>query len=183
MRRVGEWPRRRLEMRVRWAGVDPATHLPWADAWRPMTDGSGAVANSALNKEARRMEAQRYGMRLVMPAPPPPPRARRLNVRLRCEDDDGDEDGGDAVRPPRRPRRPGAVIGEEPGTADGGCARAMQRGSQKETSRCEGSACEPGRAGAGTGNGGGEAPGDAAGGDGRRTERHAATSTAARQIS
>ena len=49
------------------------------------------------------------------------------------------------------------MIGEEPGTADGGCARAMQRGSRKETSRCEGSACEPGRAGAGTGNGGGEA--------------------------
>jgi hypothetical protein len=79
--------------------------------------------------------------------------------------------------------RSGLMIGEEPGTADGGSARAMQRGSRKETSRCEGSECEPGWAGAGTGDGGGEAPGDAAGGDGGREERHAATSTAARRNS
>ena len=84
------------------------------------TDESGAVPNPALNEEARRMEARKYGTRLVAPAPPPPPRIRRLNVRLRCENDDEDENGGDAVRPPRRPQRPGVVIEEEPCAADGG---------------------------------------------------------------
>ena len=165
VRRVGEWPRRRLEMRVRWAGVDPATHLPWADEWRPMTDESGAVPNPALNGEARRMEARKFGTRLAAPAPPPPPRIRRLNVRLRCENDE-DENGGDAVRPPRRPRRPGVVIEEEPCAADGGRAMVMQRGSREEPSRREGRACEPGRAGERAGDGDGEASeGEACGGD------------------
>ena len=111
------------------------------------------------------MEARKYGTRLTTPAPPPPPRTRQLNVRLRCEGNDEDESGGDAVRPPRRPRRPGVVIEEEPCTADGGDAQAMQRGLREETSRREGCACEPGRTGASAGGVGGEASHDAACGD------------------
>ena len=107
VRRVGDGRRRRLEMRIRWAGADPATDLPWADEWRPMADANGRVPNAALNAEARRMEALKYGRRLPMPPPPPPERARQLRVRTRSEDDDGEE----LVRQPaRRPRRPGAVI-------------------------------------------------------------------------
>ena len=67
------------------------------------TDESGAVPNPALNEEARRMEARKYGTRLVAPAPPPPPRIRRLNVRLRCENDDEDENGGDIYIMPYDP--------------------------------------------------------------------------------
>ena len=104
---MGDGRRRRLEMRIRWAGADPATDLPWADEWRPMADANGRVPNAALNAEARRMEALKYGRRLPTPPPPPPERARQLRVRTRSEDDDGEE----LVRQPaRRPRRPGAVI-------------------------------------------------------------------------
>ena len=58
------------------------------------------------------------------------------------------------------------VIEEEPCTADGGDAQAMQRGLREETSRREGCACEPGRTGASAGGGDGrEASHDAACGD------------------
>ena len=156
VRRVGEWPRRRLEMRIRWAGADPATHLPWDDEWRPMTDENGAVPNPALNEEARKMEACKYGARLAAPAPPPPSRARQLNVRLRSDEGREDED---AIRPPRRPRRPGVVIEEEPGAVDGGGAQTVQSGSRGETSRSGGRECEPGRAEVSGGDGDGEAAG------------------------
>jgi hypothetical protein len=127
------------------------------ESWRRRLD----LASSALGRARKKI-----GTRLAVPAPPPPPRIRRLNVRLRCENDDEDENGGDAVRPPRWPRRPGVVIEEEPCAADGGSAMAVQRGSREETSRREGSACEPGRAGERAGGGDGEASeGGACGGD------------------
>jgi len=107
VRRAGDGRRRRLEMRIRWAGADPATQLPWADEWRPMADEGGRVPNPALNAEARRMEARKYGRRLPRPPPPPPQHARRLRVRTRSDDVDGDDE---VRRPARRLRRPGVVI-------------------------------------------------------------------------
>ena len=108
VRRVGDGRRRRLEMRIRWAGADPATGLPWADEWRPMVDANGRVPNAALNEEARRMEALKYGKRLPGPPPPPTARARQLRVRTRS-DGDGDDDE-EVRRRARRPRRPGVVV-------------------------------------------------------------------------
>ena len=52
---------RGLEVRVRWAGLNPATGLPWKAEWRAMRDASGWVGNAALREEALEMERIKYG--------------------------------------------------------------------------------------------------------------------------
>jgi hypothetical protein len=51
----------RLEMRVRWQGSNPLTGLPWCDTWLPTHDAHGRVGNASLMREAKALEARRYG--------------------------------------------------------------------------------------------------------------------------
>lgn len=57
---------RHVEARVRWAGVDRDTGLPWTDAWLASTDAAGAtVFNAALKREVGVLMEAKYGRRFV----------------------------------------------------------------------------------------------------------------------
>ena len=83
VRRVHEGQTRRLEARLRWTGLDPATQLPWADSWVAIDN---SMVTPALKAEALALEAVKYGTRWQpsrvtrktsaqarRPAPAPPP--------------------------------------------------------------------------------------------------------------
>ena len=89
VRRVSDGGRRyHVEVRLRWKGVvpqgQPNAGLPWPDEWVRLQDENGRqVVNQTLLKEARELEAVKYGRRAprrAAPAPPPPPHTRHHRV-------------------------------------------------------------------------------------------------------
>ena len=63
--------RQSLEARLRWAGHDPITKLPWADSWHAAV--RGATFTKALFDEAKAMESVQFGIQ---------PPASRATVRV-----------------------------------------------------------------------------------------------------
>lgn len=51
------------EARVRWAGRNPETGMPWKDEWQVMEDERGWVGNAAYREAVREMEEEKYGKR------------------------------------------------------------------------------------------------------------------------
>jgi hypothetical protein len=54
---------RGTEARIRWAGRNPETGMPWKDEWSVMEDEGGWVGNAAFREEVREMEDEKYGLR------------------------------------------------------------------------------------------------------------------------
>ena len=52
---------RKMEARVRWRGVHPATSLPYQDTWVMVRDDSGWVMNGPLRAEVEALAMIKYG--------------------------------------------------------------------------------------------------------------------------
>ena len=102
----------RLEARIRWRGVDPATQMPYPEQWVLDCDEHGNVMNGALLAAARRLEAARYDCRVrrrraaASSAFRERPEGARRCSRLRSEEE------SEAVQPSGRRRRRLAVVSD-----------------------------------------------------------------------
>ena len=111
--------RGRLEARIRWQGVDESTQLPWPEQWVSVRDnGEYNVMNGALRKEARRMEAAKYGCGHVRSTTKAPSSGRRPTGTRRCSrlqerEEREDKEAEWVPRPPRRRRRVSAALASD----------------------------------------------------------------------
>ena len=75
----------RLQVRLRWVGVNPRTGAAWPDTWQDVFYGEGedrkCGVNPSLLRDIRRLEATKYGT--------------KIGARTgRAISDDGEADGG-----------------------------------------------------------------------------------------